>query len=150
LLLSGFGIHKEHNRSGTHSSRCIKTFRRQVYLVETSRRGGYDAGAKDSMNRFLKPHMEILPPEQQRLWKDYRDIAAMLNAGVSLSKCLAAARAMYGVNFQPSESLKAMVYFEGGDLCTLTQDEKNCIVNAVSKVRNLPRVEILDRRLTIF
>jgi len=82
--------------------------------------------------------------------KDYRDIAAMLNAGVSLSKGLAAARAMYGVNFQPSESLKAMVYFEGGDLDTLTQDEKYCIINAVSKVRNLPRIEILDRRLTIF
>lgn len=81
--------------------------------------------------------------------KDYRDIAAMLNEGVSLPKGLAAARAMYGVNFQPSESLKAMVYFEGGDLYTLTQDEKNRIISAVSKVRDLPRVEIIDRRLTI-
>jgi hypothetical protein len=82
--------------------------------------------------------------------KDYRDIAAMLIAGVSLAKNLAAARAMYGVNFQPSESLKATVYFEGGDLHTLTQDEKYSIVSAVSKVRDLPGVEILDRRLTIF
>jgi hypothetical protein len=80
--------------------------------------------------------------------KDYRDIAAMLNAGVSLPRGLAAARAMYGVNFQPSESLKAMVYFDGGDLSTLTQEEKNCIINAVNKVRNLPNVEILNRQLT--
>jgi hypothetical protein len=104
-----------------------------------------DRGAMDDLmatkSKVILQHIEA---------KDYRDIAAMLNAGVSLPKGLAAARAMYGVNFQPSESLKAMVYFEGGDLSTLTQDEKNCIVSAVSRVRNLPRVEILDRRLTIF
>lgn len=80
--------------------------------------------------------------------KDYRDVAAMLNAGVSLSKGLAAARAMYGNNFQPSESLKAMVYFEGGDLHTLTKDEKSRLIKAVSEIRNLPRVEILNRQLT--
>lgn len=81
--------------------------------------------------------------------KDYRDLAAMLDAGVSLPKALAAARAMYGAEFQPSESLKAMVYFDGGDLFTLTKKERNSIVIAAAKVRNLPHVEILDRRLTI-
>lgn len=80
--------------------------------------------------------------------KDYRDISAMVDAGVSLAKGLAAAREMYGVNFQPSESLKAMVYFEGGDLDTLTQEEKSSIVTAVSAVRELPRVTILSHRLT--
>src|SRR5665647_3553830 len=52
--------------------------------------------------------------------KDYRDIAAMLRVGVSLPKGLAAARQFFGSNFQPSESLKALVYFEDGDLHTLT------------------------------
>jgi Nucleotidyl transferase AbiEii toxin, Type IV TA system len=80
--------------------------------------------------------------------KDYRDIAAMLQAGVSLSKGLASARQMYGGNFQPSESLKALVYFEGGDLFSLTKDEKDIIVNTASKVRDLPKVQILDHRLT--
>ena len=80
--------------------------------------------------------------------KDYRDIAAMVNAGVSLSKGLSAARQLYGLNFQPSESLKAMVYFEGGDLHTLTKDEKSSIVKAVSEVRDLPCVTILSRQLT--
>lgn len=56
--------------------------------------------------------------------KDYKDIAAMAKAGVSIAKGLASARKMYGPSFQPSESLKAMVYFEGGDLHTLNQDEK--------------------------
>lgn len=80
--------------------------------------------------------------------KDYRDIAAMINAGASLAKGLSAAREMYGLTFQPSESLKAMTYFQGGDLNTLTQDEKNSIVAAVGNVRDLPDVAILSRQLT--
>jgi hypothetical protein len=80
--------------------------------------------------------------------KDYRDIAAMIRAGVSLSKGLAATRELYGPNFQPSESLKALVYFEGGDLDTLTQDERTTLIEAVSAVRDLPRVEIVASTLT--
>ena len=76
--------------------------------------------------------------------KDYRDIAAMLDAKVSLPRGLAAAREMFGPNFQPSESLKAMVYFEDGDLRTLTHEEKTSLVNAASQVRDLPGVELLD------
>ena len=79
--------------------------------------------------------------------KDYRDIAAMLRAGVSIAKGLAAARELFGPNFQPSESLKAMVYFEDGDLRTLTQEDKGTLVNAVAAVRELPRVAIVSSRL---
>ena len=81
--------------------------------------------------------------------KDYRDIAAMVSAGVSLAKGLASAREMYGNNFQPSESLKAMTYFEGGDLHTLTTDEKEILINAASTVRNLPSVAICSRGLAL-
>lgn len=82
--------------------------------------------------------------------KDYRDIAALLAAGVGLSRGLAAAGKMYGSAFQPSESLKALVYFEGGDLNTLTTEEKNQLVKAVSEVRDLPRdVEIVSRQLAV-
>ena len=80
--------------------------------------------------------------------KDYRDIAEMLKAGVSLAKGLASARAIFGPQFQPSESLKAMVYFADGDLHTLTKDEKNTLTKAVSEVRELPIVTILSRQLT--
>jgi hypothetical protein len=81
--------------------------------------------------------------------KDYRDIAAMVKAGVSLSKGLSAAREMYGHSFQPSESLKAMVYFEGGDLLTLTQSEKEALIAAATAVRDLPTVEIVSRKLAL-
>lgn len=80
--------------------------------------------------------------------KDYRDIAAMLNAGVSLTRGLSAARALFGNNFQPSESLKALVYFDDGDLGTLTRQEQACLVKAASAVRDLAPVAVLSRQLT--
>lgn len=79
--------------------------------------------------------------------KDYRDIVAMIKAGVNLSKALASARTMYGSNFQPSESLKAMTYFEGGDLHLLTSPEKEFLIEAASSVRDLPQVVIANHEL---
>ena len=72
--------------------------------------------------------------------KDYRDIAEMIRAGVSLPRGLATARELFGPSFQPSESLKALVYFADGDLGTLTKDEKSALVQTVSAVRELPPV----------
>jgi hypothetical protein len=80
--------------------------------------------------------------------KDYRDIAAMLRAGASLPHGLAAARTMFGPNYQPSESLKALVYFDDGDLTSLTADERKALVEAVATVRDLPDVGIVAKRLT--
>jgi hypothetical protein len=80
--------------------------------------------------------------------KDYRDIAAMIGAGVSLPRGLACARAIYGANFPVIESMKALAYFEDGDLQSLTAEEKTRLVGAVSAVREFPQVSILSRRLT--
>lgn len=74
--------------------------------------------------------------------KDYRDVAAMLQAGVSLARGLASARLLFGPNFQPSESLKALVYFKDGDLQTLSAAEKAALVAAVAAVRELPAVTL--------
>lgn len=79
--------------------------------------------------------------------KDYRDVAAMVKAGVSLSRGLASARQLYGPNFQPGESLKALVYFNDGDLTTLTADEKKTLVDAVKAVRDLPDVALRSTSL---
>lgn len=81
--------------------------------------------------------------------KDYRDIAAMLGAGVSLARGLATARAMYGLSFQPSESLKALVYFEGGDLDTLPAETKANLIKAAAGIRDLPRVVLAARELAL-
>jgi len=72
--------------------------------------------------------------------KDYKDIAAMLEAGVSLARGLAGASQMYKGAFQPSESLKALVYFEGGDLDLLTTRERKVLIGAAQEVRHLPSV----------
>jgi hypothetical protein len=81
--------------------------------------------------------------------KDYRDIAAMIKAGISLEYGLSSAQSLYGINFQPSESLKALVFFNDGDLHTLTKEERECLTSAVKNVRELPKVDVLSKSLII-
>ena len=42
-----------------------------------------------------------------------------------------------------------MVYFEGGDLHTLTQHDKETVIAAARAVRDLPTVEIVSRELSV-
>jgi hypothetical protein len=79
--------------------------------------------------------------------KDYRDIATMVGAGVDLARGLAAARCLFGPSFQPSESLKALVYFQDGDLDTLDDGEKEALIKAASAVRRLPKVDLISKKL---
>jgi hypothetical protein len=81
--------------------------------------------------------------------KDYVDVAALLRAGVSLDRGLAAARVMFAPTFQPSECLKALVYFDGGDLDTLTSSTRELLIEAASSVRDLPQVAVIDHNLTL-
>lgn len=81
--------------------------------------------------------------------KDYQDIAAMIRAGSSLSRGLAGARALYGPAFQASECLKALVYFEGGDLHRLTAEERTLLIEAAASVRTLPSIETRAHSLAL-
>ncbi|MBI5141191.1 MAG: nucleotidyl transferase AbiEii/AbiGii toxin family protein [Nitrospirae bacterium] len=81
--------------------------------------------------------------------KDYQDIAAMIKANVSLAKGLASARALFGQDFQPSEGLKAMVYFKGGDLHALSHAERQTLIQAASAVRDLPSAHIASHALSM-
>lgn len=80
--------------------------------------------------------------------KDYKDIAAMIRAGEDLARGLAAAKIFFGPNFQPSESLRALVFYEDGDLQELNPDDKKVLVQAVSEVRDLPDVCIRSNHLS--
>jgi hypothetical protein len=75
--------------------------------------------------------------------KDYRDIAAMVEVGVPLERGLAGAAQIYGPAFQPSECLKALVFFEGGDLNSLTQKERETLIFASQRVRDLPALTLI-------
>lgn len=79
--------------------------------------------------------------------KDYRDIAAMLRAGVGLARGLGAARLLFGPNLQASEVLKALVYYADGDLNSLADDDKRILVEAVEAVRDLPRMTLASADL---
>jgi hypothetical protein len=81
--------------------------------------------------------------------KDYIDTAAILDNGTSLTLGLGVARALFGSTFQPSECVKALVYFEGGDLETLSHEVKDRLIASATTVDDLPEVSILEHRLTL-
>jgi hypothetical protein len=78
--------------------------------------------------------------------KDYRDIAAMLKHGQSLAFGLAAFRLMFAG--EPAQALRALGYFDDGDLTSLTQAERDVLISARNGVRELPTVKLASKSLT--
>jgi hypothetical protein len=72
--------------------------------------------------------------------KDYRDIAAMLRAGVSLAKGLGAFSAMFGKD--AALPLRALGYFKDGDLPTLTEDDQAILRAARDRIATIPDVQL--------
>lgn len=67
--------------------------------------------------------------------KDYVDMAAILSEGsVDLPLALASAMAIYGPQFNPQNTLKALVFFEEGNLEGLSQTVKQRLAGAVCSV----------------
>jgi Nucleotidyl transferase AbiEii toxin, Type IV TA system len=67
--------------------------------------------------------------------KDYVDIDAILADGrIDLPTALAGAREIYGSQFNPQITLKALSYFDDGDLPRLPQRLKDRLAHAVSAV----------------
>ena len=67
--------------------------------------------------------------------KDYLDIDALLTDGrIDLPTALAAGLAIYGAQFNPQNTLKALSYFEDGNLCRLPQPIKDRLARAASAV----------------
>ncbi len=79
--------------------------------------------------------------------KDYRDIAQMISAGVSLSAGLAAFRQMF--KGEPSQVLRAIGYFKDGDLPTLDQADQDLLRNARDQVEELPAIRITPGELAV-
>ena len=75
-------------------------------------------------------------------YKDYFDIDALINAGIDLPKALAAACAVYGREYNPLLSVKALTFFEEGDVKKLPPEVKQRLVNAVRRVdlEHLPMI----------
>jgi len=78
--------------------------------------------------------------------KDYRDIAEMISAGVSLPAGVSAFGAMF--DGEPSQVLRSIGYFEDGDLHGLAESDRQLLRNARDRVGQLPDVTIRNGSLT--
>lgn len=78
--------------------------------------------------------------------KDYIDIAALIEHGIDLPIALAAAKAIYGQGFNPQITLKALSFFNDGDLNTLPEKTRTVLIKAVAAVDlgKLPALRIGD------
>jgi hypothetical protein len=78
--------------------------------------------------------------------KDYRDIAEMISAGVSLPAALSAFREMF--DGEPAQVLRALGFFGDGDLNTLRSADRELLRNARDRVAQLPSVVMKQGSLT--
>jgi nucleotidyltransferase AbiEii toxin of type IV toxin-antitoxin system len=76
--------------------------------------------------------------------KDYIDIDALMTTGkIDLPKMLAAGRAIYGPQFTPESTLKALCFFDDGNLRQLPEALKERLTTAVRAV-DLDRLPDID------
>jgi hypothetical protein len=77
--------------------------------------------------------------------KDYIDMDALMTLGkVSLPTALAAALKLYGSSFNPEITLKALSYFDDGNLHTLPQEMKHRLIVAAREI-DLEYLPDIDR-----
>jgi Nucleotidyl transferase AbiEii toxin, Type IV TA system len=78
--------------------------------------------------------------------KDYRDIAKMISAGVSLPAGLSAFKQMF--DGEPAQVLRAIGYFDDGDLTTLGAADRDILRKARDQIGQLPDVVVRRGSLT--
>jgi hypothetical protein len=79
--------------------------------------------------------------------KDYVDVDALLQSGLSLSAGLAGAQLLFPA-FAPQECLKALTYFEDEALSDLPRDLEERLLSAVKSVRSIPIVSLASNQLS--
>jgi hypothetical protein len=82
--------------------------------------------------------------------KDYIDIDALITAGkVDLPLALSAAQRLYGSTFNPQITLKALFFFDDGNLRQLPEDMKLRLVTAAREVDldHLPGIDKFTRQI---
>jgi Nucleotidyl transferase AbiEii toxin, Type IV TA system len=72
--------------------------------------------------------------------KDYIDIAALLRAGVSLERALAGFAQMF--NGEPATVLRAIGYFEDGDVHELSAEDRALLTKARDNLGLLSEISI--------
>jgi hypothetical protein len=72
--------------------------------------------------------------------KDYQDIAKMISSGVSLPVGLSAFKQMF--KGEPAQVLRAIGYFDDGDVRTLSAEDRKILCDARDRVSQLPDVRV--------
>jgi hypothetical protein len=72
--------------------------------------------------------------------KDYRDIAAMISAGVSLASGLSAFKQMF--EGEPAQVLRALGFFDDGDLKALGAADRDVLRRARDRIGVLPELHL--------
>lgn len=98
-----------------------------------------------SLDDLLGHKLRVLMHRAQA--KDYQDIAAMLRAGLRLERGLGVARAL-GQTFAPAEALRALAYFEDGDLNHVNAADRQLLLRTSSQVGEVEPVEIASTSLS--
>jgi hypothetical protein len=83
--------------------------------------------------------------------KDYSDIAQLLGAGQSLIQGLGAAQSLYGSTFAPAECLRALTFFNDGDLARVSAETRHILrteAAKASKVFPIPSIRKISNQLS--
>ncbi len=94
-----------------------------------------------SLNDLLATKLKVILQRAEA--KDYIDIAALIRSGINLATGLSIAQEMFRPSFQPSERLKALTYFNDGDLGTVQTTDRATLISAAAKVRELPAIQLI-------
>jgi hypothetical protein len=78
--------------------------------------------------------------------KDYFDLATLITGGIPLASALGAAKALYP-DFSPLVTLKALAYFEDGDLPELPATMKQLLEASVADMTSVDSIALLSKTL---
>ena len=92
----------------------------------------------ESLDDLLATKLEAILDRAEA--KDYRDISAMLVAGVSLERALGGFAKMYGKD--PGLPLRALGFFKDGDLPSLAEADREVLRAARDRVSEIPDVPV--------
>ena len=76
--------------------------------------------------------------QQRAECKDYIDIDAIIQSGISLTQGLSLAKQIYGEVFDPATSLRALCSYRDGDLPELDSTLRQRLIRAAKEVDNIP------------
>lgn len=81
--------------------------------------------------------------------KDYLDIDALLQHGLTLADGLACASAIYGTHFDPATSVRALCSYRDGDLPQLSISTRKRLSDAAVAVEEIPQVKAKNTNIGI-